>query len=641
MSSNVWISAASGAWSAAAKWSLGRAPLSGDLVDIEPGAFLTVDFDVGNLALGGLVLSSAALDLEGGALTVTGATSFANATALGIKPLVLAGVNSIRSLTISGSATVCNKGVATQFNGDVNLSGAGAIRNLVGATWRISDASGMNQASASGWGFVNYGTFQKTSGSGFAIIRANFVSTGVIASQLNGDIVFEARANLSGTYVGAGMIDYGSTCLATLGTLDVTASTCQSNWGGVVNQIGDMTMHDGSTIMNGAGRWNFAGDSSIRLAAGEAAGPDFNGSGVIAKTAGTGVSHFGINVATEGVVTVAKGVLSFEGASSSFASAINGAGTFQIAGGRATLQSGTRLTVAHWTLAGGVTTLGENLSYAGAFAGVSGAAFDLGGHALTLTGDASLSGLSVVGSGVLALRATANVSGLTVGGTAALRVYGSVTQFGGNVTLGDENAADAAHLNIYAGGVWTLAGANSINAADPLSSLILYKSTTPGASGLLKKTGGGVSHVETAVVNSALNSAAGAFGGLEVDAGVLDLQGAVSGLGADHIVGPATLGFDSSVSTGQTVFFSGSGGKLVLNDLAEFHGVISGFDTVGSGDALFVAGGWSFTGASETTTATTLSLTHGAAHQTLTLLGDYTGGVFAAQTINGQLQITL
>ena len=414
----------------------------------------------------------------------------------------------------------------------------------------------------------------------------------------------------------------------------MTQSTCQSNFG-TVNLTGAMTMYDGSTIMNAAGaRWNFAGDSSILLAAGQAAGPDINGMGVIAKTYGTGVSHIGVNLATEGVVSVQTGTLSFEGASSAFSSTINGAGAFQISAGAAVIEPGARLSVGHWTLAGGTTTLRENLGYAGAFTGKAGASLDLGGHVLQLSQSPQFAGLAVQGAGVLQAMGAVAIAGLKFGGTATLSLFGHALQSGGDVTLGDSSPAAKATIAIRAGGSWQIADASSIQrGADPASTLTL------SGSALFAKTGAGVSHVSPSIYNAGLNTAS-AYGGIEVTAGALDLQGAVSGIGSANIVGAATLEFDSFVSSGQTVFFTGTGGVLALADLAEFHAKISGFDTVGSDDALSIANGWSFAGATETTSAATLSFTHGALHQSLTLLGDYTGGAFSAATIGGQLKIT-
>ncbi|MDE3177722.1 MAG: hypothetical protein KGM15_16595 [Pseudomonadota bacterium] len=637
---DLWTSTTSGSWSLAANWSLGRAPINGDNVVIDPTAPLTVTFDVANATLGGLTLIGATLTLQSGWMVTSGGNSLQSAVVNGGSALYLGGASTLSGLTLGGAAILVNRGAVTQSGGDVAIgdstTSGSMIYNNAGSTWTISDASGMSQGGTTGWRFVNNGLLQKTSGTGLAWIRANFLSTGVIASATGGDIVIDGRLNrVSGTYIGAGMVDYGPDGVCWVGDVAVTQASCQSNFG-VVRLTGVMTMYDGSTIMNAAGAyWCFAGDSSIVLAAGQAAGPDINGMGVIAKTQGTGTSHIGINAALEGKVSVITGTLSFEGASSAFSSIINGGGTFQIGAGAAQINAGAAMWVSNWTLAGGTTTLNENVAYAHAFTGEADASLDLGGHVLSLAQSANFSGLVMQGAGYVQASNGATISGLTVGGNVGFIVAaGQVVQSGGDVVLGDSNVADRAGVAINAGASWRIADASSILlAADPASRLSL------SGTALLIKTGAGVSHVAPTINNSAANSS-GAFAGIEVTAGTLDLQGAVNSTGSANIVGAATLEFDGAVAAGQTIDFSGAGGVLSLTDLADFHGQISGFDTIGSDDALLIGGGWSFAGASETTTAATLAFTNGAAHQSLTLLGDYTGGVFSAATVGGQLKIT-
>ncbi len=247
------------------------------------------------------------------------------------------------------------------------------INNEAGATWTITDTSGLLQGTGAGSHFYNAGLFQKTLGSGFAMINADFISVGTIASAGGGDIEFDgATSRLSGTYIGAGMVDYGPDGVATIGNVQVTQASCQSNFG-VVRLVGVMTMYDGSTIMNAQGAsWDFAGDSSLVLAAGQSAGPDINGMGTIAKTAGTGTSVVSIDVEAEGAVVVNTGTLDFDGAAATFSGPISGAGVFELDSAAAMIAQGAALSVADWTLAGGVTTLGESLTYAGAFRGRGG-----------------------------------------------------------------------------------------------------------------------------------------------------------------------------------------------------------------------------------------------------------------------------
>ena len=632
---DTWKGAASGAWSDAGDWSLDAAPMAGDDVVIDTASPLTVTFDIPALSIGSLQLVDDALTLIGGPLTVTGAATLTNATINGAWPIYTEGATTVDTAAIGGDDRWYNTGVVTQSGGPVTIgdsSGETAlINNEAGATWTISDTSGLLQGTGAGSHFYNAGLFQKTLGSGIALITADFISVGTIASAANGDIEFDgATSRLSGTYIGAGMVDYGPDGVATIGNVQVTQASCQTNWG-VVRLVGVMTMYDGSSIMNAQGAsWDFAGDSSLVLAAGQSDGPDINGTGAIAKTAGTGTSVVSIDVASEGAVVVDTGTLAFEGTSATFSGPISGAGVFELDSAAATIASGASLSVVDWTLAGGVTTLGQSLTYAGAFEAEGGATLALRGRSLGLTQAANLAGLMTRGSGILRLLAGGKVSGLEIGGATTVIDNGFVTQSGGDVTVGDTTATDAATLRITAGGVWDIDDASDIRAgADPASAIVI------SGAALFEKTGAGASVVASPITNNSDDVSATALGGIEVAAGSLDLTGRVGGTGADNIVGAATLEFDAAVTAGQTIDFSGGGGTLDLTDLAGFHGGIAGFDTVGSGDSLLIGGGWAFDGGSHTSTSTTLNFAMGASEESLTLAGNYLDGNFLAENIGG------
>ena len=81
--------------------------------------------------------------------------------------------------------------------------------------------------------------------------------------------------------------------------------------------------------------------------------------------------------------TIASGaLLDFDGVTT-IAGKVSGAGTLEFGGGSTTLDSGAKLSVAHWTVSGSGTsvTLGEDLTYAGAFGADGGATLDLSGGA--------------------------------------------------------------------------------------------------------------------------------------------------------------------------------------------------------------------------------------------------------------------
>ena len=127
----------------------------------------------------------------------------------------------------------------------------------------------------------------------------------------------------------------------------------------------------------------------------------------------------------------------------------SGLGTLALAGGSATINSGAAVSVANLSISGSGTsvTLGETLTYAGAFSEAAGDTLALTGGALTLTGaNDAFSGGTVDGSKLLHTKGTTAVSGLTIGGTVEWENTSAVNQSDGNVTLGDNIFADEAIL---------------------------------------------------------------------------------------------------------------------------------------------------------------------------------------------------
>ena len=128
-------------------------------------------------------------------------------------------------------------------------------------------------------------------------------------------------------------------------------------------------------------------------------------------------------------------------------------------------------------------------------------------------------------------------------------------------------------------------------------------------------------------------------GTIKVTKGTLDIKGAVTGTGADTIVGASVLEFDGAVASGQSIYFNGNGGTLDLGAPQSFAGTIKGFDIGTTGDAIDILSGWTFTGATEGATSTSLAFVDGSTHIALTLQGDYTG-TFSATAITGGTKIT-
>ncbi len=228
------------------------------------------------------------------------------------------------------------------------------------------------------------------------------------------------------------------------------------------------------------------------------------------------------------------------------------------------------------------------------------------------------------GSHVLLTQGTATTaSNFTLGGTAEWDNTTTVNQTGA-VTIGD-GSGNAAFLDNTATGTYNFAGDVSLMQGTSAASHIAN-------AGVIKKTGGsGLSAIQPEVTNT---------GTIKVKTGTLDLKGAITGVGSDIISDASTLQFNSTVAAGQTISFTGSGGTLDLGSPQGFSGAIAGFDLGGaSNDALVIASGWTFTGATEGATSTMLGFVDGAAHAALTLQGAYTG-TFNQTSIVGGTKIT-
>ena len=312
----------------------------------------------------------------------------------------------------------------------------------------------------------------------------------------------------------------------------------------------------------------------------------------------------------------------------SLSGATSGAGTLALRGGSATIDHGATISVSNWSISGAGTdvTLDESLNYAGSFREGAGDTFILSGGHLLLSDAAAFTGGTVNGSNILYTVGTTRVSGLKVGGTVEWVNTKSVTQRGGTVTIGD-TSGDKAILNNELLGTYDIADDSGIGRGSSTGSDILN-------AGLFEKTGGtGTSVIAPAVTNT---------GTIEVTGATLDVQGVVTGTGADEISGSSTLEFDSTVAAGQTVSFTGSGGTLNLGAPQGFAGKISGFDTVGANDTIEVAAPWVFSGFTENVGGTrgTLGFMNGASTLSLTLIGNYNPADFHQTQANGSTLIT-
>ena len=377
----------------------------------------------------------------------------------------------------------------------------------------------------------------------------------------------------------------GSGTLATSGATSVNQFILGGtvNWSnsGTVSQSNGTVIGDGSalaaTLTNLAGgHYNFINDTNI--ARGNALTSRFINQGTLAKTAGNGTSLVNLNVTDTSTISVASGLLQFNGLNNSFAGTINGAGQFAIGGGGAdTIAAGTVITSGAFNVYDNGTnvTLGGNLSYAGTFTQAFGTAINLNGHTLSLSGpvnffNAGFGTPTVNGSGALATSGATSVNFLVLGGTVGWSNTGVISEIG-TLQIGDLGFGVATFTNQSAG-TYNIVNDSGITRGTADASSFTNAGT------FIKTGGTGRSVVGVNFVNT---------GTVEVQSGALDIAGAVSGTGSMKIDAGARLELGASVASGTTINFAGSSGVLQIDNLTGFSGTVTGF---GAGDVIEFGG---------------------------------------------------
>jgi hypothetical protein len=418
--------------------------------------------------------------------------------------------------------------------------------------------------------FVNYDFFQIGAG-----------SEGRVGS------LYDASAGGTGPYVApsfAGVqIDAGG-ALTVDGALTIIP-------GATFNNDGDLTVHGGGKIwgdLSGAGSFDLDGGLLLLETAVTLEIANFSVIGAGTTVAMLDNVSYGGNF-TLGAATRVNIPSYFEltlTGTASIAGLID-AGGLVIAGGTTTLEPGGAIHAEGFVVSGATTHLeiDETFDYAAGFVLIDGAAMTIEsasdvfvsrGSAISNT-PTILYNATVDGLGRIATVGATLVSSLTLGGSTLWEDEGAVTQGGDNVAF-----TDNARMLITTGSTY-----NITDDSDIATTNLAWFSNR----GLFEKTGGpGISDIAPRVIND---------GAIELSSGILDFEGVVKGTGTATIAGSAILEFDNLVTLTQTIDFTGSGGRLILDAPDEFAASISGFDTVGSNDTIAVAGGWFFLGFTE------------------------------------------
>jgi hypothetical protein len=400
-------------------------------IDLQSGVPLTID---GSNGSGGIhTLNGVG---SHGFLVNAGSVTIEN---LDLSNAVLAGGSSSATVTLANDSFSRNVTISHNLTVDeiapVTFNSS-TVTNQAGSTYDVGVIGSAFVAGPVGVSrFINKGTLAQTSladaGSlGVSNIYVNVTDTGTLSVDGGSNLrFFGAHNSFSGTYVGAGMIDYWTGSTDALGAVNMTNGACTTVDGAIVNQNGVVTLSVNSTITN-YGTWNFTSNNGLALAdpsQPSASGAAFtlnDASANLAKTGGIGTTviacEFNPNGGA-GTIKVATGTLAFNGLVSNFYGAIFGAGTFSIGGGGAdSINAGTTISTKGWTIAqaGTDVTLNVALSYSGTFSVRSGAILTLTpSNDLTLNNAANFANATVNGSGTLVLAGghTVTMSGGTVG----------------------------------------------------------------------------------------------------------------------------------------------------------------------------------------------------------------------------------
>ncbi len=369
----------------------------------------------------------------------------------------------------------------------------------------------------------------------------------------------------------------------------------------------------GVTLGGGALKNDVGATIDVRKA--QYVGGDADGSfinaGTLEKTVGTGVTEI-VGIVDAGSIVIAVGTLSFRDAS--FAGPVSGAGTLNFAGKTQSINSGTTITTANWSISDFATAfVNANLVYAGNFSQAYNSTLTIAAHdRLSLTGASTLTGM-VNGAGVLRL-SSATLSpirrrfvGFVLGGAATLSIAGTADQMG-TIVVGDAGSTGAT-LSIDQGATYRIEKRSDIITDNPAASRIRND-------GLLIKLGDrGKSVIAVKTADD---------GAIEAADGTLDFTQAITGGGTLRVDAGATLELGSSAAATLDVIFNSGDAILALGAPAMFAATVDGFAPTDTIDLVRTAADAATLGAGDT-----LVITNGATTiATLQLAGDYSAATF-------------
>jgi hypothetical protein len=287
-------------------------------------------------------------------------------------------------------------------------------------------------------------------------------------------------------------------------------------------------------------------------------------SGVIEKTAGSGMAVVDANLTSIGYIEINVGSLELAGRTTSMRGVIEGAGRLVLDSLDTTLVKGIDLTVSEVELIGNSgggqqTHLGQDLSYANLWDQEGGTLVLSHGATLALSGLTSLEGGLISGAGTIATTTHVNVDAIDIEGPSVLSVAGTATQTG-TTDLG-ASAGLGAEISIATGASWFIEQDSSIFGTN---GTILND-------GLFSKRNGSAVSTITSTLDSVGTVSIG--NGTLALAGRASLGGTVSGAGVLELAGTVALASGLVLTAAQTDI-GGSGNNALVTlggNLADSH----------------------------------------------------------------------
>ncbi len=571
---NVWIGT-DGNWEDAANWSLGHAPINGDVVVIDPsGGAYTVTITSASASLTGFTLSSGSLDdtllfKSGSSLTLPPVSTLAGTLSLAGGTLTNPNVGQTAGTVLLSAGSLVNDGsmtISTLAVSGGNLGGTGSV-SLPGSfvwtggslsaaggftsTGTVSLSGGLHVLDGSSW-TVSSGTATWTGGS--IELRGSGASLAIGSGS-----TFDVKvADSIGTDLwGSGTFDAQAGSTVNLDAVNGSNSLYASNvlLAGTVNLLnGEMDFDrqaDGTTIAL-SGTLNMAGGTRVKgysTLGGPAVSFHLDSGAQINVSSGTATLDLnGWDLSVNTPIALPSGLIVSQSAGSVLA--------------------GAALTVdGPYTLSGGTLMGAANVSMTNAF--------NWGGGVVDLSGTLSTSGTSTLGNTVDLMGTVWDNSGSIHIGSGTMLRLGSGALLN-NLPGGTLNVANAGAAGIGAGpGGGSVANAGLLTLGDSTIATGGGDVTNTGSmsgKGLLDLGGSGT------FFNAGVLSVAGsgAAGTLAVD-GHVDLTGGT--LNVD-LNGPTV--YDKLTATGKLT----QGGTISVSENTAFVGGGSGFVLVSYGGTL-------------------------------------------------------